>query len=114
MTTIRTTKQPTPSSGSIRFSAKDGKNEVGHVYLYLIWNDAHKKPYGFVEDLAVNEEARGRGIARALMDKLEAKAKRERCYKLIANSNPTRKAARALYLSLGYRSHGTEFRLDLK
>lgn len=89
------------------------KKEVGHVYLYLIRSDLHEESYGLVEDLAVNEAARGKGIGRMLMESLEKLARKHHCYKIIANSNPKRKAARALYASLGYRSYGTEFRLDL-
>lgn len=99
--------------GCYRLSAQNGKQEIGHVYCYLIVNDLHPTPYALVEDLAVSEAYRGKGVARMLMGALQQRAKKEHCYKVVANSHEKRDAARALYLSLGYRPHATEFRLDL-
>lgn len=96
-----------------RFSAKKDGREIGHVYCYLITNDLHDVPYALVEDLAVNEAYRGKGVARMLMNALHDAARAAHCYKIIANSHEKRDAARALYLSLGYHAHATEFRIDL-
>lgn len=101
------------STGSIRLSAQEEGKEIGHAYLYLIQNDLHKTPYALVEDLGVNEVCRGKGVARMLMLELHRLAKESECYKIIANSHEKRDAAKALYTSLGYRTHATEFRLDL-
>jgi GNAT superfamily N-acetyltransferase len=98
---------------SYRFSAKINDQEIGHVYCYLIKNDLHDAPYALVEDLAVSEAYRGKGVARMLMEALRSRANKEHCYKIIANSHEKRDAARALYLSLGYHAHATEFRLEL-
>ncbi len=100
-------------AGSYRLSIKNNDKEIAHVYCYLIENDLHEAPYALVEDLAVLEVARGKGLARMLMNSIVDIAKREGCYKIIANSHEKREEARALYLSLGYRAHATEFRLDL-
>jgi len=116
MVKINCGRNPHGATRSWRLSARisgSDKKELGHVYLYLIRNDGHDEPYGLVEDLAVSETARGQGIGRALMEGLHKFARKHHCYKIIANSHKKRKAARALYASLGYHSHGTEFRLDL-
>ena len=99
---------------SYRFSAVCAEKEIGHVYCYLIRNDLHETPYALVEDLAVDDTYRGKGVARMLMNALHSTAIENHCYKVIANSHEKRDAARALYLSLGYAAHATEFRLDLK
>ena len=102
-----------PRRECFRISAREGKDELGHVFLYLIWNDLHEHPYALVEDLGVHEMARHKGIGRMLMEAPRTIAMDRHCYKIIANSHEKRTAARTLYLSMGYRAHATEFRLDL-
>lgn len=100
-----------------RITAETGGKEVGHVYAYIIGDLAHdksrKKYYCYVHDLRVDEEARGKGIGRKLMRALNALAKKKHCYKIVANSHRKRKAARALYMGMGFLPHGREFRFDL-
>lgn len=98
----------------IRLSAKDEDgNEIGRVWLYVIWNNLHSRPYGYVEDLYVEEDARGLGVARELMRALLREADRQCCYKVIAGSRHERPHVHAFYEKLGFRDHGKEFRLDL-
>ncbi len=85
---------------------------IGEVYVYIIGTKRQKRFYAYIDDLKVAEKARGQGISRMLMERAHEIAKSELCYKIVANSHRKRKAARALYASLGYRAHGTEFRLD--
>ncbi|HBX16020.1 MAG TPA: GNAT family N-acetyltransferase, partial [Candidatus Magasanikbacteria bacterium] len=35
----------------IKFFIKDGKKEIGRAYLYILKNDLHKEPFGFLEDV---------------------------------------------------------------
>ena len=90
----------------------DGK-EVGRAYLYLMTNDLHDKPFGFMEDVFVEEEYRSQGIGTALIDALVQEAKRRGCYKIIATSRHSRPKVHDLYLKLGWYDHGKEFRIDL-
>ncbi|OGZ08189.1 MAG: hypothetical protein A2942_02105 [Candidatus Lloydbacteria bacterium RIFCSPLOWO2_01_FULL_50_20] len=93
----------------------EGRN-VGHVYVYIIGDPARtggKACYAYVDDLLVDESVREKGGGRKLMEALLRVAKSEHCYKVIANCHRRRRAARALYSSMGFAPHGREFRLDL-
>jgi len=45
----------------VRFSLREHGREVGHAYLYVLKNDLHDRPFGFMEDVFVDEGERGRG-----------------------------------------------------
>lgn len=90
----------------------EGK-EAGHVRLYLIRNDKHRRPYGLVEDLFVEEVFRGKGVATSLMRSLMTRAMGENCYKLIANSRRENEHVHKLYKKLGFLPHGYEFRINI-
>lgn len=99
----------------LRFSVhKEGK-EVAHAYLYLLSNDLHNTPFGLLEDVHVDDSHRGTGIGRELLSAVTARAREERCYKLIATSRDdgTRQSVHEWYIRLGFRDYGTEFRMDL-
>ena len=86
---------------------------IGRAYLYLIRNDLHIKPYGFLEDVFIEEEYRGKGIGKELIKKVIEKAKELGCYKLIATSRLERENVHKLYENLGFKKWGYEFRIDL-
>ena len=95
------------------YAVNDAGKIVGTVYVYIIGTEDQGRYYAYIDDLKVDEAMRGQGISRQLMERAHEIAKLEKCYKVIANSHRKRKAARALYASLGYVPHGREFRLDL-
>ena len=97
---------------AIKFEIKDGKNILGRGFLYLIYNNLHKKPYGLLEDVFVSEHARGQGLGTKIILKIIAEAKNRKCYKLIATSRHSNKGAHRLYAKLGLKKHGAEFRMD--
>jgi GNAT superfamily N-acetyltransferase len=55
-----------------------------------------------IEDVVVDKDYRGQGIATALMNKLLITAKKEGVKRVKLNSHPHRLAANAMYQSLGY------------
>ena len=101
------------SNISIRFSMKELGEEFARGYLYIIKNDLHEEPYGLLEDVFVQEHARGRGLGTALIKHIIAEAKKRSCYKLIAQSRHGKNAVHALYEKLGLKDHGKNFRMDL-
>lgn len=103
----------TPAAEGIRFSAMAEGQEIGRAYLYLLRNDLHREPFGFIEDVFVAEGYRGRGVATQLLTEVLAEARRRGCYKVIDTSRFARTAVHAIYERLGFRKHGWEFRLDL-
>lgn len=94
---------------------RDGK-EIGHAWLYLIYNDLHKDPYGLIEDVKVLEEYEGQGIGRNLLGAVIDMAKSYDCYKIIATSRDdgTRPKVHAWYERAGLIRYGLEFRMNLK
>ena len=84
------------------------------MYLYLLFNDLHKQPFGFIEDVFVEESYRGRGIGESLMQTAITAAKNAKCYKLIATTRHEKEKVRDWYLGMGFRNHGVELRMDFQ
>ncbi len=104
-------KRTVSASGVKLFVMSEGK-EVARAYLYLMRNDLHDAPFGFMEDVFVDESLRGQGVGSRIVHELIAEAKRLGCYKLIATSRHERPAVHDLYRRLGFYDRGTEFRID--
>ena len=96
-----------------KFSMVQNGKEVARAYLYLLSNDLHKRPFGFMEDVFVDEALRGQGIGTELVKKVIEEAKQRDCYKLICASRYDKPKVHELYQNLGFQEHGTEFRIDL-
>jgi GNAT superfamily N-acetyltransferase len=95
-----------------RISLVVAGKEVGRVRVYFHDNDLHPTPAAFIEDLFVDTSTRGKGYAKRLMALAIGEAKRNGCYKMVADSRKERKNVHKLYLSLGFKKHGYSFRLD--
>ena len=65
------------------FTEKDGK-EVARAYLYIMTNDLKKEPFGYLEDVFVDEQLRGQGIGTGLLETVIAEAKKLGFTKAIA------------------------------
>lgn len=99
----------------VRLSVFHEETEIGRAYLYILSNDLHTPPFGLLEDVFVHEKHRSRGVAGELLQAVIAHARAEKCYKLIATSRDdgSREPVHYWYQRLGFRSWGTEFRMDL-
>ena len=97
----------------IKFVAEINSKEVGRAFLYLMYNDLHKQPFGLIEDIFVNESCRGQGIGTELVNKAIKEARKQNCYKLIVTSRYSRPKVHVLYKRLGFKDWGKEFRMDL-
>lgn len=89
----------------------DGKT-VGRAYLYVLSNDLHTQPFGLLEDVYVEPEYRGQGIATVLIERVIKVAHSLDCYKLIATSRYSREKVHEMYERLGFQDYGKEFRMD--
>lgn len=96
----------------ILFTVFYGNQEIGRAFLYLIYNKLHKKPYGLLEDVFIEEKFRGQGIGKEVVKRVIDKAKKFGCYKLIATSRFNRRNVHNLYQKLGFKKWGYEFRID--
>ena len=100
------------TASGVKFFVQDEKKEVARAYLYILTNDLHKEPFGFMEDVFVAESLRGQGVGSGLVQRVIEEARTQGCYKLICTSRYEKPRVHDLYLSLGFRDHGKEFRID--
>lgn len=98
----------------IKLSIKDKNKEIARAYLYILKNNLHKNPFGFLEDVHVDSKYRGRGFGKKMVQKVIEEAKKNKCYKLIAGSRYSREKVHKLYKGFKFKDHGIEFRLDFK
>ena len=100
-------------SYAIKMEAMENGKVLGRAYLYIMFNDLHKEPFGFLEDVFVEEGNRGKGIGTKLVKEVIAEAKKQNCYKIICTSRYENSAVHDLYEKLGFKDYGKEFRIDL-
>jgi len=99
-------------SYGIKFYVMDEQKEVARAYLYLLTNDLHTEPFGFMEDVFVDESFRGKGYGTFLVENIIEEAKAKGCYKLICTSRYGKDKVHDLYEKLGFKKQGLEFRID--
>lgn len=107
-------------SVGMRFSKVVDGVEVGHAYLYLMWNDLHPdRPFGLIEDVEVIEAHRLHIHADELLSEAIRAAEDANAYKLLATSRTLeasgedRAHVHSWYESRGFKKWGTEFRMDI-
>lgn len=110
---MRIKKEKIKVERGIKIVFEENGKLIGRVYLYLIKNDLHEKPYGLLEDLYVEEEYRGQKIGSKLAQAVIAEAKKLGCYKLLAQSRHSRIKVHEFYKRLGFVDYGKNFRLNL-
>lgn len=106
------TKEVSDISG-IRIAIEEDGREVGRVRLYILKNDVHEAPFGFLEYVIIDEAYKGKGLGTILVKKVIELAKEEGCYKLICTSRLGKQEIHSWYEKLGFKKHGIEFRMDL-
>lgn len=105
-------QQKTIKAHGIKFFAEDNGKKIAHAYLYILKNDLHEQPFGFMEDVFVDENYRSRGLGTKLIEELIKAAKLNNCYKLIGVSRYERPKVHGWYLNFGFKDWGKEFRID--
>ena len=101
-----------PTQG-IKLFFVDNQQEIARIWIYIISNSLHEKPYALIEDLLVQEEYRGKGIGTKMVQAAIEEARKRGCYKILATSRHTRPEVHQLYLKWGFKDWGKEFRMDL-
>lgn len=99
---------------AVKITAVENGAVLGRVFLYVLKNDLHKEPFGFLEDLYVEEEYRKKGIGSKLVELAIEEAKKRGCYKLIGNSRQFAGGIHNFYENMGFQKWGFEFRINLK
>lgn len=99
---------------AVKITAEDGGKTVGRIFLYVLKNDLHKEPFGFLEDLFVEESHRQHGIGSTLAKMAIEEAKNQGCYKVVGNSRTFKTKVHTFYEKIGFMKFGFEFRMNLK
>ncbi|HUT28041.1 MAG TPA: GNAT family N-acetyltransferase [Methanomassiliicoccales archaeon] len=83
------------------FKAMDAERDVqvGNIWIKVEPGEDRR---GFIFDVFIDEEQRGKGYGRAMMEALESKARRMKLSSLALHVFAFNEAARHLYGSLGY------------
>lgn len=105
-------KQKTINALGIKLYIEDGGREVARAYLYILKNDLHNEPFGFMEDVFVDENYRSQGLGTKIIKELIKLARQNKCYKLIGTSRQERPKVHRWYLNFGFKNRGKEFRID--
>ena len=87
------------------FTAEIEGNIVGMLSLVVVDIPTGRKAW--IEDVVVDEAARGLRIGAALVEHAKEEAKRLGVKKIYLTSNPSRKAAHALYHKCGFEEYDT-------
>ncbi len=100
------------AAAGIKVTILDNNLLIARAYLYLLCNDLHKDSFGFLEDVFVEEQFRGKGYGEKITAAVIEEARKRGCYKLICTSRFSNEKAHKLYEKLGFKEHGNEFRID--
>ena len=87
------------------FVAEEGGVIAGMLTLVIVELPTGRKAW--IEDVVVDGEFRGRKIGEALVEKAKEEAAAIGAKKLYLTSNPSRKAAHALYTKCGFEKYDT-------
>ncbi|MFA6105531.1 MAG: GNAT family N-acetyltransferase [Patescibacteria group bacterium] len=101
-------------SYAVKFTAEKDGQEIGRVFLYIMYNYLHDEPFGYMEDLFVDEKFRGQGFGKNLVENVKAEAIKQNCYKLVFSCRCEKKELHDWYRNLGFKDVGLGFRMDFK
>jgi len=110
--TFSANKIKVSSFGLKLFVINQSGQEVARAFLYIMHNDLHERSFALLEDVFVKESERGKGYGKKIIIQAIEEAKSQDCYKLIATSRYQRAAVHQMYLKLGFKDWGHEFRLE--
>ncbi len=103
-----------PSEDGMLLGARDGEEILGYACLYWHFSSTQAVETVLMNDLFVSEEARGRGIGRALIEASAAVARERGAAKLEWATAPDNVTAQRLYDSTAAeRSEWVEYELEL-
>jgi len=100
-------------SGGFKIKVLNEGREVGRLFLYILFNDLHKRPFAIIEDVFVEEDFRHQGISKRLLEKSIKEAKKAKCYKILMWSRYSKPHVHRIYKNMGFKEWGKEFRMDL-
>jgi ribosomal protein S18 acetylase RimI-like enzyme len=88
---------------------------MGSLVLVIVPNLTHRgKPWATIENVVIDERARGSGLGRRMIQYAIEQAKAAGCYKVALTSHKDREDAHRFYESLGFVSTHEAYRIQLQ
>ncbi|HUF53914.1 MAG TPA: GNAT family N-acetyltransferase [Dehalococcoidia bacterium] len=104
----------TEAQGQRLLVSDDARSILGTLALVIVENLSHRgSPYAIIENVVVDEAARGRGHGEALIRAAIEQAREAGCYKISLTSNKRRTNAHRFYERLGFQRTHEAFRITL-
>jgi len=95
--------------------AESDRRIIGTLVLVVVQNLAHRgQPWAVVENVAVHESLRGKGIGTLLMEEAVRRARGAQCYKLVLSAHKSRTESHRLYRKLGLQQTHLGFEMLLQ
>ena len=98
------TRRYLSDSRNLFLLATEGRAAVGFLRGTFLLQTHTSRPQFFLYEIGVAPSARRRGVARALVERMRALARRAGCEEAFVLTSPTNRAAVALYRSTGGRT----------
>jgi ribosomal protein S18 acetylase RimI-like enzyme len=109
---IKTLRSIAANKQTILVVAKEDKQIVGVGILFIITK--FRGRYAYVEDMVVDEAHRGKGLGKAILQKLISAAKAKGIETIELSTRPSRVPANKLYQKMGFKPKETNvYRLKL-
>ena len=109
----RLTPELRAQHGAVILLALADERPIGAAVCFRGFSTFAARPLLNVHDLAVLPDFRGRGIGRALLEAVEARARETGCCKLTLEVHQDNERARALYKSFGFNNYAPAARPTL-
>jgi ribosomal protein S18 acetylase RimI-like enzyme len=99
---------------AILVAEKEGERVIGLLSASQRWTLWHAGPCALIEELVVDEDARRRGVGRALVEAAVEWARAQGCSEVEVSTDPDNASAQAFYQRLGFESEALllEYELD--
>lgn len=107
-------KREVSTTEVIRFSIEEAGKEVARARLCMIPNDLHSVPYGYIEDVFVDQKYRGKSLVTKLMQAIDEEIQKRGSHKLTETSRFENTKVHDIYEHLGFVKWGYEFRKDFR
>ncbi len=91
------------SHDSTIFIARSGERAVGFAQIFTTCSSVHLGPSIILEDLYVDFDARGKGVARALLDRAKAHAVQLKAAGMFLETAHTNRTAQRVYERAGWQ-----------
>lgn len=100
-------------SYAVKITLEEDGKVFGWAFMYIMFQDRHPEPYGYLENVYVEPEHQKQGYGTQLVRLAIEEARQRGCYKIIGTSKHHKISVHRWYEKHGFKKMGYEFRLDL-